>query len=73
MNRKAYNLDHLQKVSTYAKNNNVTVTYINNLIREDKIKLILIDNVRFIDYKLFPKLPSKAMHREKNVHYPKNL
>lgn len=38
----------LVKVSTYAKNNNKSTTWIYEQAKEGKIKLVIIDGVKFV-------------------------
>tara|TARA_R110002050_G_scaffold282137_1_gene429926 strand:+ start:368 stop:514 length:147 start_codon:yes stop_codon:yes gene_type:complete len=36
------------KVSNYARAKGVSITWVNRLIKEGKLEVILIDNIRFI-------------------------
>lgn len=58
--RKRYNIDNLQSVSTFAKNNNVTPGRIYQLISDELLIPVIIDEVLFIDRILYPILPNKS-------------
>lgn len=49
--------DNLQAVKNYAAKHSFSTSYIYRLIREDKLKSVVIDGVHFIDVKKFPELP----------------
>jgi predicted ATP-dependent serine protease len=51
--------DTLQTVKNYSLANEVTTSYIYKLIREQKLTVIIIDGVQFIDIKNYPVLPTK--------------
>lgn len=53
------NTDNLKTIKNFSLENNVTTSYIYKLIREDKMKVVNIDGVQFIDTKTFPSIPTK--------------
>jgi hypothetical protein len=53
------NLDTLKTIKNFALQNKVTASYIYKLIKEGKMKPIIIDNVKFIDMSVYSALPGK--------------
>ncbi len=47
-------LENLKTASTYARMKGVSTSYIYKLIRDNKLKSIVIDEVIFINIKLYP-------------------
>ena len=47
----------LKTVKNYAVNEGVTASYIYKLVKEQKMELVVIDDVRFVDTKQYPTLP----------------
>jgi len=43
------NTDNLLTIANYAKSRNVTSSYIYQLIKQDKLTVIRIDSIQFID------------------------
>lgn len=56
---KSIKLNTLKTVKHFAVANNVTPAYIYKLMKEDKMKPVIIDGVQFIDTAVYPKLHSK--------------
>lgn len=54
--RKQLDISKLRTIKNYAVKNNVTPTYIYKLIKEGKLKVVMIDNVQFIDSLEYPSL-----------------
>lgn len=50
---------HLLTIKNYATMQTVTASYIYKMVKEDKMKAIVIDGVQFIDTKSFPTIPTK--------------
>jgi hypothetical protein len=50
---------NLQTIKNYAVKNGITPSYIYKLIKEEKMKVVMIDGVQFVDTKQYPKLPTK--------------
>ena len=53
----AVNLKSLKTIKNYAKDEDVTASYIYKLVKEHKMELVLIDGVRFVDISKFPTIP----------------
>ena len=53
---KQIQIDKLKTVKSFAIANGVTTSYIYKLIKETKIKSVVIDGVNFIDTLVYPKL-----------------
>jgi hypothetical protein len=53
----AANLKWLKTVKNFALGHNVTPAYIYKLVKEGKMQLILIDNVRFVDTSIYKDIP----------------
>jgi hypothetical protein len=51
------NLKVLKTVKNYALGEGVTASYIYKLVKEGKMKLIMIDGVKFVDTKDYPTIP----------------
>jgi hypothetical protein len=51
--------NNLKTVKNFALQNKVTASYIYKLIKEGKMKPVMIDNVQFIDILVYPALPKK--------------
>lgn len=49
-------IDNLRTVKNYADMQKVTTGYIYKLMREGKMKPVIIDDVKFVDVTLYPKL-----------------
>lgn len=49
----------LQTIKNFAVANHVTPAYIYKLIKEKKMKPVIIDNVQFIDTSVYSTLPRK--------------
>jgi hypothetical protein len=50
-------LKWLQTVKNYAQQHGVTASYIYKLEKEQKMQLVLIDGVKFVDVKVYPGIP----------------
>lgn len=53
------NIDTLKTIKNFALQNKVTASYIYKLIKEGKMKPVIIDSVQFIDTITYPSLPGK--------------
>jgi len=53
----AVNFRWLKTVKNYALGEGVTASYIYKLVKEGKMKVIVIDGVRFVDTQVFPTIP----------------
>jgi len=53
------NLNNLKTIKNFALQNKVTASYIYKLIKEGKMKPIIIDDVQFIDMSVYKALPGK--------------
>jgi len=53
----ALSFKSLLTVKNYAKRWDVTASYIYKLVKEQKMELVLIDGVRFVDTKEYPAIP----------------
>jgi hypothetical protein len=49
-------LNVLKTIKNYALGNNVTPSYIYKLVKEQKLQVVTIDGVQFIDTQKFPSL-----------------
>lgn len=47
----------LKTIKNFALNEGVTPSYIYKLVKENKMDLVLIDGVRFVDTSKFPTIP----------------
>lgn len=47
----------LKTVKNYAVGHNVTASYIYKLVKEQKMQLVMIDGVKFVDTKDYPSIP----------------
>jgi hypothetical protein len=47
----------LKTVKNFAVNHNVTPAYIYKLVKEGKMSLVLIDDVRFVDTSIYKTIP----------------
>lgn len=52
-------LDYLQTIKNYATLNGVTVSYIYKLAKENKMQIVNIDGVQFVNTKQYPVLPTR--------------
>jgi predicted ATP-dependent serine protease len=52
-------IDNLKTIKNFALLNKVTASYIYKLIKEGKMKPVIIDNVQFIDMSVYKALPNK--------------
>lgn len=50
---------NLLTIKHYALRNNVTPSYIYKLVKEQKMEIVNIDGVKFVDKVAFPTLPNK--------------
>ena len=50
---------HLQTIKNYAAKEGVTPSYIYKLAKENKMQIVIIDGVQFVDTKKYPVLPTK--------------
>jgi hypothetical protein len=53
------NFNNLKTIKNFALQNKVTPSYIYKLIKEGKMKPVVIDSVQFIDMSVYPALPKK--------------
>ena len=53
------NLETLKTIKNYAMQEKVTTSYIYKLVKENKMSVVVIDGVQFIDTKQFPTLPNR--------------
>lgn len=53
----AANLKWLKTVKNFALGHNVTPAYIYKLVKEGKMQLVLIDDVRFVDTQIYKSIP----------------
>jgi hypothetical protein len=53
------NIDNLKTIKNFALQNKVTASYIYKLIKEGKMKPVVIDEVQFIDMSVYSALPKK--------------
>ncbi|MBA4196281.1 MAG: hypothetical protein C0459_01890 [Chitinophaga sp.] len=56
-------LSKLKTIKNYASMERVTPSYIYKLIRENKLEIVMIDGVQFIDTERFPNLPETIKRR----------
>ncbi len=49
----------LLTVKNYAVREGVTASYIYKLVKENKMRVVTIDGVQFVDSKQYPTLPTK--------------
>ena len=47
----------LKTVKNFALSEGVTASYIYKLVKDGKMKLIMIDGVKFVDTQMFPTIP----------------
>jgi hypothetical protein len=52
-------LSALQTIKHYAALNNVTASYIYKLAKEQKLQIVNIDRVQFVNTKQYPVLPTR--------------
>jgi hypothetical protein len=57
--KKGNHYTKLQTIKHFAHDNKVSTTYIYRLIREEKITMIEIDGVKFVDTSISPTLPTR--------------
>jgi hypothetical protein len=50
---------NLKTINSFALQNKVTASYIYKLIKEGKMKPVIIDDVQFIDMSVYSTLPKK--------------
>lgn len=53
----AANLKWLKTVKNFAIGHNVTPAYIYKLVKEGKMELVLVDDVRFVDTSIYKGIP----------------
>ena len=51
------NLKSLKTVKNFAKGEDVTPSYIYKLVREGKMKLTMVDGVKFVDTSMYSTIP----------------
>jgi hypothetical protein len=56
---KTIDINKLKTIKNFARENDVTSSYIYKLIKENRMKAVIIDDVKFIDLSIYPKLHSK--------------
>lgn len=54
------NIDDLKTVKNYALDRKVSTTYIYTLTKANRMDLVTIDGVQFIDKKKWPELPTRS-------------
>jgi hypothetical protein len=47
----------LKTVKNFAVGEGVTASYIYKLVKENKMKLVMIDGVKFVDTSMYPTIP----------------
>jgi hypothetical protein len=52
-------INNLKTIKNFALQNKVTASYIYKLIKEGKMKPVIIDEVQFIDMSVYSALPKK--------------
>ena len=52
------NIESLQTIKHFAERENVTASYIYKLVKEQKMQVVNIDGVQFIDTKEYPVIPT---------------
>ena len=52
-------IDYLQTIKNYAVLNAVTPSYIYKLAKENKMQIVNIDGVQFVNTKQYPVLPTR--------------
>lgn len=53
----ALNLKVLKTIKNYAVGEGVTPSYIYKLVKEGKMRLIMIDGMKFVDVSAYPTIP----------------
>lgn len=53
------NSEQLKTIKNYAMQEKVTTSYIYKLVKEQKMQVVNIDGVQFVDVKQFPTLPNR--------------
>jgi len=53
----ALNLKVLKTIKNYAVGEGVTPSYIYKLVKEGKMRLIMIDGMKFVDVSVYPTIP----------------
>lgn len=51
------NIENLQTVKNYAMANNITTSYIYKLVKEQKMRVLVIDGVQFVQTDKYPTIP----------------
>lgn len=59
MKTQTIDADWLKTVKNYANTNAVTPSYIYKLAKENKMQIVNIDGVQFVNTKQYPVLPTK--------------
>jgi ABC-type antimicrobial peptide transport system permease subunit len=59
MKAQQVDIQNLQTIKNYAVLNNVTASYIYKLAKENKMQIVNIDGVQFVNTKQYPVLPTK--------------
>ena len=59
MKPKIVNIENLQTIKHYAVLNNVTASYIYKLAKENKMEIVNIDGVQFVNANKYPVLPTR--------------
>lgn len=52
-------VENLKTIKNYAMKNKVTAAYIYTLIKREKMDVVIIDGVQFIDTAAYPVLPTR--------------
>ena len=52
-------INTLLTIKNYAQREKVTPSYIYKLVKENKMQVVLIDGVQFVDVSRFPNIPRK--------------